>query len=149
MLREEDGTNGWTTVSSFCNASLCVRAITLERINSCLLGDAPLWAPCIYGHRMHLHRRVVRRPFLRCLFCPAVVSNNVFFDRVLVEQGRAEEAAEHWWHVRAPRSTKGRRSHPKWGVRSRLPELGEGSAALHELVWQDLTLGERAGRSGL
>lgn len=87
--------------------------------------------------------------FCRCLFFPAVVSNNVFFNRVLVEQGRAEEAAEHWWRFRPPRSTKGRGSHPKWGVRSSLPELGEGSPALHELVWKDLTLGERDGRSEL
>lgn len=68
MLRKEDGTNGWTIVSSFCNASMCLRAITLEWINSCLLSDAPLSTnPCIYGHQMHLHHSAVQCPFFRCL----------------------------------------------------------------------------------
>lgn len=82
MLREEDGTNGGTIVSSFCNASLCVRAITLEWINSCLLGDAPLSAPCIYGPSNAFSTTVLcKRPFFffQMSLFPAVVSNNVCF----------------------------------------------------------------------
>lgn len=59
--------------------------------------------------------------------------------RLLEDQGGAEEAAAHRRGVPAPRRTQEGALHPKRGLRPRVPELGEGSPTLHELVQQDLT----------
>lgn len=61
-----------------------------------------------------------------------------FATRILEDQGRAEEAELHRQGVSTSESARG--ESPRLGrrVRARLPELGEGSASLHELVRQDV-----------
>lgn len=82
------------------------------------------------------------RPEIQNPFCVSVILCAIFMSRfitrILEDQGRAEEAELHRQGVSASESPRG--GSPLLGCRicARLPELGEGSASLHELVRQDV-----------
>lgn len=77
------------------------------------------------------------------------VSSSVFgcHCRLLEDQGRAEEAAEHREGVLASRITQGGCLQPNSRIHPRPPELGESNPTLHELVQQALTLNAHTWRS--